>query len=87
MSANYKFKKKVDDLFYGVYNYSECKKNKEVCFSVTSGFNAEALFKLSDLLGTGTIHSSPDASETYGCPTCGGDITSWIRISASEVKF
>lgn len=86
MSKTNQFKEQVEELFYGVYNYYEDKKRKTVDFDITSGFDAESLFKLSNLLETGTIHSSSEGS-TGGCPTCDGDLTTWISISATGVKF
>jgi hypothetical protein len=85
--SKYKFEEQVKELFSGVYNYSENPKIGEVYFQIRYGFNAESLFALSDLLGTGSIHSSCDGSAGGGCPTCDGDLTTWITISASGVKF
>jgi hypothetical protein len=84
----YKFEDDIKELFYDVSGYHENKKAKTVTFTVNDGFNAEALFKLSSLLGTATIYASPEVSRSWGgCPTCGDDLTKYIEIDATEVIF
>ena len=86
--VKYRFEDDIKELFSDISGYHENKRAKTVTFTVVDGFNAESLFKLSALLGTATIYSSPQVKQSWGgCPTCGNDLTKYIEIDATEVIF
>jgi hypothetical protein len=66
-----KFKEVVGEIFSGAECYRENSKRNEVTFEVQSAeFNAEKLFKLSDVLGTGTISIETETRQGGYCETC-----------------
>lgn len=66
-----KFKAKVNEIFGGVSEYKENAKAKTVFFVIDRiEFNAEKLFALSDLLGTGTIGIEAETRNGGYCETC-----------------
>lgn len=88
---HYQFKEQVKEIFGSgsVQSYDEYR-TKSVIIIEVSDFTAEKLFKLSDLLGTGTIRINPEAEYTKGyCDTCdyGVEHNKWIMLYAENVKF
>ena len=66
-----KFEKEVRKLLSGVDVYKERPDRGEVYIEIEgSEFTAEKLFKLSDLLGTGTISISTATRHGGYCETC-----------------
>lgn len=79
-----KFKQQIEDLFGEVSEYSEYK--DKVRFKISDGFTADKLFKLSDILGTGTI----DINSYYisgGCDTCDYGEETGMEFNAFGVKY
>lgn len=85
-SANI-FEKKVYEIFSGIEEYTEDAKAKTVTLVIgSSGFNAEDLFALSDLLGTGFIRFYPETRSEGYCETCSYEY-GVVVMEATKVKF
>lgn len=82
----YKYKDKVEEIFgSSIVYYGESGTN--VYIEISGGFNAEKLFKLSDVLDTGVIHVTPTYSGG-GCDTCDyGAAEVGMELRADGVKL
>lgn len=82
-----KFEKEIKEALGYVEEYEERPEKGEVFMVVTgSGFNAEDLFKVADLLGTGKIRSIPSTRSDGYCETCYFEY-GVIEMTATEVNF
>jgi hypothetical protein len=82
-----KYKETVDKIFGYVEEYKESPEKGTVTFELRrTEFNAEKLFALSDLLGTGTIEIEADIRYEGYCETCSYEYGVMI-LNAVGVSF